>query len=147
MELPALKQFASEDECKKYYVDNYCNKEIYTYDGIRVKFHEDTFGHAFYTRAEKKWKAKKDHYSVERGERIDWIKCVLEDKNIVPRQGYDKAKRRYDNSRRVTFLAPNNYVVVIMLYGNRSAKFVTAYLVDSDVVAEKIKNSPRWSGR
>lgn len=70
MSLPALRNFADEAECKKYYIDNYCNKEICTHDGIKVKFHEDTFEHSFYIRAQKKWKSKKDHFSVERGERI-----------------------------------------------------------------------------
>lgn len=38
-------------------IDNYCNANIQTHDGITVKFFEDTFEHAFYTRTQKKWKA------------------------------------------------------------------------------------------
>lgn len=145
MSLPALKSFADEVECKKYYIDNYCHKDIHTYDGLKVKFHEDTFEHAFYIRTSKKWTAKKDHFSVERGERIDWIKHVLLDSSIIPRQGYDKARKKYDNSRRVAFLAPNNYVVIIMIDNKGEGRFVTAYLVDSDDVAKKIASSPVWT--
>ena len=145
MSLPALRNFANESDCKKYFIDNYCNVQISTHDGIIVKFHKDMFEHAFYVRSQKKWKSNKDHYSVDRGERIDWIKYVLNDSTIIPRQGYDKAKKGFDNSRRVAFLAPNNFVVVIQLIGKRRARFVTAYLVDSTDVANKIIASPIWN--
>lgn len=145
MSLPALRTFASEADCKQYFVENYCNAEIYTHDGIKVKFHKDIFEHAFYVRVQKQWKSKKDHFSLERGERIDWIKYVLNDSTITPRQGYDKAKKRFDNSRRVAFLTPNNYVVIIQLVGKREARFVTAFIVDSADVANKINANPVWN--
>jgi hypothetical protein len=144
MSLPALKIFADESECKQYFVDNYCNQEIFTHDGIRVKFHEDMFEHAFYIRTAKKWKAQKDYFATDRGEHIDWIKYVLQDPTIVLRQGYDKARKRYDNSRRVAFMAPNNYVVIILIDNKGAGRFVTAYLVDSEDVANKISGSPVW---
>ena len=145
MSLPALRHFANEAECKQYFIDNYCKAEISTHDGIKVAFHEDMFEHAFYVRAQKKWKSQKDHFSIDRGERIDWIKHVLSDPTIIPRQGYDKARKRADNSRRVAFLTPNNYVVIIQLLGKRKARFVTAYLVDGADVAAKINSSPLWN--
>lgn len=144
MSLPALKNFSSEAECKQYYINNYCCADIKTFDGIVVKFYEDTFEHAFYTRTEKRWKAAKDHFATERGERIDWIKAVLEDPSIIPRKGYDKARRTYDNSRRVTFLAPNNYVVVIYINDKGEGKFVTAYVVDNVDTARKLSSAPLW---
>lgn len=144
MSIPTLRTFNDEAECKNYYVDNYCNKEIKTHDGIVVKFHEDTFEHAFYLRSKKTWKAKKDFYSQDRGERIDWIKYVLQDASIISRQGYDKAKKKHDNSRRVTFLGPNNYLVVIQITGEFKARFITAYIVDSSDVAKKINAGPEW---
>lgn len=145
MSLPALRNFTSEAECKQYFIDNYCNVEINTHDGINVKFHEDMFEHAFYERSQKKWKSKKDHFSTDRGERIDWIKYVLQDPTISPKQGYDKAKKKFDNSRRVAFLAPNNYVVIIQLTDKRKARFITAFIVDSTTVANKINASPSWN--
>lgn len=145
MSLPALRSFASEAEYKQYFVDNYCNTEIYTHDGIKVKFHEDMFEHAFYVRAQKKWQSQKDHFAIDRGKRIDWIKYVLNDRTITPRQGYDKAKKTFDNSRRVAFLTQNNYVVIIQLVGKREARFVTAFIVDSETVANKINANPVWN--
>ena len=56
----------------------------------------------------------------------------------------DSAKKNYDNSRRVTFLAPNNYVVVIYINAKGEGKFVTAYLVDNQDTATKIASSPVW---
>lgn len=144
MSLPELKNFKTEDECKNYFIDNYCNCEVKTHDGIVVKFYEDMFEHSFYTRTYKSWKAKKDHYSVERGERIDWIKYVLLDPTIIPRKGYDKAKGSHDNSRRVTFLTPENYVVVINIIKPKQGKFVTAYLVDNVDTANKLNAAPVW---
>ena len=145
MSLPKLRKFTSERECKNYFVENYCNCEVKTHDGIVVKFYDDMFEHAFYTRTCKSWKAKKDHFAVDRGERIDWIKYVLLDSSIIPRQGYDKAKRSYDNSRRVTFLTPNNYVVVISIIKPGNAKFVKAYLVDNSDTASKLSSAPVWT--
>jgi len=145
MGLPELRKFTNEEECKEYYIEHYCNNtEIKTFDGICVRFYEETFEHAFYVRTRKSWKAPKDNYSIERGERIDWIKSVLEDPSIIPRKGYDSAKKNYDNSRRVTFLAPNNYVVVIYINAKGEGKFVTAYLVDNQDTANKIASSPVW---
>lgn len=144
MGLPTLKNFSSEAECKQYYIDNYCHAVIHTFDGIVVRFYEETFEHAFYTRTEKRWRAVKDHFAVERGERIDWIKAVLEDPSIIPRKGYDKAKRTYDNSRRVTFLSPNNYVVVIYINNNGEGKFITAFVVDNADTAQKLSKAPLW---
>ncbi len=145
MSLPALRKFSSEAECKQYFVDNYCNAEIYTHDGIKVNFHSDMFEHAFYVRSQKKWEANKDHFSIDRGERIDWIKYVLNDPTIIARQGYDKAKNRFDNSRRITFLVQNNYAVIIQLVSKREGRFITAFIVDSLTVANKINANPIWN--
>lgn len=109
-----------------------------------IKYIKYGIEHAFYTRTEKRWKAAKDHFATERGERIDWIKAVLEDPSIIPRKGYDKARRTYDNSRRVTFLAPNNYVVVIYINDKGKGKFVTAYVVDNVDTAQKLSSAPLW---
>lgn len=142
--LPPLLNLSNEAEYKNYYIENYCNKEIKTYDGILVKFHEDTFEHSFYKRKRKTWKAKKDVFSKERGERMDWIKHVLNDPSITPKKGYDKAKQSYDSTRRVAFLNEENYLVVIYINKHGVGKFVTAYLVDNDEAANKIRNSPNW---
>ena len=39
MGLPELRKFTNEEECKKYYIEHYCNNtEIKTFDGICVRF-------------------------------------------------------------------------------------------------------------
>ena len=42
MELLKLK---TVEEYRKYFIDNYCNQDIYCYDGMKVKFYEDQFEH------------------------------------------------------------------------------------------------------
>ena len=74
---------------------------------------------------------------------MDWIKAVLEDPSIVPYQGYNKATGTYDGSRRVAFLTPENYLVVIREDGEKW-RFVTAYVVDNPSTASKILSSPIW---
>ncbi|WP_297995115.1 hypothetical protein [uncultured Clostridium sp.] len=142
--LPPLLKLKNESEYKNYYIENYCNKEIKTHDGIVVKFFEDRFEHSFYKRTKKTWKSKKDIFSQERGERMDWIKYVLNDPTITPKKGYDKATQSYDSTRRVAFLNSENYLVVIYINQNGEGKFITAYLVDNENAADKIRNSPNW---
>ncbi|MGB4438436.1 MAG: hypothetical protein WBJ13_04255 [Sedimentibacter sp.] len=145
MALPDLIEYTTEDEYKNYYIEHYCNASpIDTFDSIPVMFYPETFEHAFYKRTEKSWKAPKDSFSKERGERLDWIKCVLQDPTVTPRKGYDKATGSYDNTRRVTFINEQNYVVVIYINKKGTGKFVTAYIVDNEKTAEKIRNSPLW---
>lgn len=145
MSLPDLLDLATEEEYKEYYVENYCNTcPIYTYDDIPVMFYPETFEHAFYKRTTQSWKARKDKFSKIRGERLNWIKHIIQDPNIKPRKGYDKAKNSYDNDRRVTFLNEQNYLVVIHINSKLEGKFVTAFLVDNERAAEKIRNSPEW---
>lgn len=145
MTLPALVQLATEEEYRQYYIENYCNKSpIYTYDQIPVTFYPEKFEHAFYKRTNKTWKAKKDQFFRSRGERIDWIKCILQDKSITPKKGYDKATGSYDNSRRVAFLSKDMYLVVIYINNKGEGSFVTAYEVDNQNAANKILNSPDW---
>ena len=142
--LPPLLKLKNESEYKNYYIENYCNKEIKTHDGIVVKFFEDRFEHSFYKRTKKTWKSKKDIFSQERGERMDWIKYVLNDPTITPKKGYDKATQSYDSTSRVAFLNSENYLVVIYINQNGEGKFITAYLVDNENAADKIRNSPNW---
>lgn len=145
MALPELLQYSTEEEYRQHYIEHYCNAcPIDTFDGIPVMFYPDAFDHAFYKRSRKSWKAGKDSFSTERGERLDWIKHVLQDPNITPRKGYDKAKDTYDNTRRVTFMNEENYLVVIYINKKGEGKFVTAYIVDNETAAEKIRNSPVW---
>lgn len=145
MNPPPLLKYEKEEAFKNHYIENYCNKSpITTFDGINVYFYPEKFEHSFYRRKEAKWKAEKNEFDVKRGERMDWIKYVLQDSTIKPKQGYDHARRRYDKKRRVAFLSQENYLVVISLDKEGKGKFVTAYLIDNDEAAMKIRTSPDW---
>lgn len=144
MNLPDMLILSTEDEYKNHFISEYCEKSpIATFDGLPVMFYPEMFEHSFYKRTKASWKAKKDKIDFERCKRMPWIKVVLNDSSIIPRQGFDKAHNRYDNESRVTFLAPNNYIVVIRKAG-KSWRFVTAYIVDNAVAAGKIQASPAW---
>jgi hypothetical protein len=87
-------------------------------------------------------------FSTKRAERIDWIKAALEDPHSERYEGWDKQRKRYDPSRRVT-LVMGNYVVVIALKGQQRADFVTAYVADTPArpgrpsTVDMIRRGPR----
>jgi len=135
----------NENAYRKHYIENYCKKcPILTFDEIPVMFYPEKFEHAFYKRSIPSWKAPKTLFDYSRAERMDWIKTVLKDPHIVPKVGFDKARGKYDNKRRVAFLNEENYLVVIELDKKGKGIFITAYVVDNESTAEKIRNSPNW---
>ena len=46
-----LLKFDSEIKYKKHFIKKYCEREIYTFSKMRVKFYEDQFEHSFYESA------------------------------------------------------------------------------------------------
>jgi len=67
----------------------------------------------------------------------------LEDPTSVVKKGWDSKTKSYDNSRRVT-LVKENYIVVILIYRDKKARFVTAYEMNDKENLEKIRKSPDW---
>lgn len=63
-----LLKLNSKEEYRNYFIKKYCNNEIYTFSGIKVKFYEDQFEHAFYESANHK-KRDKSIFSYERAEK------------------------------------------------------------------------------
>lgn len=144
MAIPNLLILSSEKKYKQFFIDNYCRQSpVFTWDGLPVMFYSDMFEHAFYKRSSKSWKAKKSCVDIDRCQRIPWIKEVLLDSSIVPRQGYDKATGRNDNSRRVTLISKERYVVIIRSDGTKW-RFVTAYLIDNNDTYKKLMSAPLW---
>ncbi|MEX0812540.1 MAG: hypothetical protein WD048_10025 [Chitinophagales bacterium] len=136
----------SEIELRLLWKDVYCNREkpIKTFDGITVKFYEDMFDHAFYE--SENWKeGDKSILSLNRCEKMLWIKDTLEDNEAKLKQGFDNKTKTYINNRRVA-LVKNNYVVIIRFTKVRVAKFVTAFQIDNDKNLEKFLNGPDWNG-
>ena len=141
--LPALVHLANEDEYRKYYENKYCNKNITTFDGIRVRFYEEKFNDAFFE-SSNKLKRNKDIFSLERAKRIDWIEYVLKDPSATLHLGWDRDTKSYNKSRRVAIINKENYVVIIEVKARNDAKFITAYYADTPRTANNIKNSPLW---
>lgn len=138
-----LTHYDTIDEYRNHYINEYCNQKIYTHDGIEVVFYEDVFDHAFFKSGNRRVKGDKSVFSTERAQRIHWIKKVLLDSSLTSYVGYDNKRKCYVNSRRVTILTPNNYVVVLNLRTSGKAKFITAYFCDDeDETINKIKGGP-----
>lgn len=133
----------SEEELREIWSEEYCNQTIITFDEIEVKFFSSMFDHCFFESANRKEKDK-SILSLNRLEKIYWIKDTLLDPDSIRKQGWDKNKKKYINSRRVN-LVKDNYIVVIKVFSKYKARFITAYEVNNDDNLEKIKNSPDWT--
>lgn len=136
-------QELTETELRQSWSDTYCNAPIITFDGIAVKFFSNMFDHAFFESADHK-KKDKSILSLNRCQKMLWIKDTLEDPTAQLKQGWDSKTKTYDNSRRVA-LVKENYVVIIIIYAEKKARFITAYQIDEEENIEKLKNGPNWA--
>lgn len=134
-----------EAELRQLWSETYCDsaKPIVTFDGITVQFFSSMFDHAFYESANRQAKDK-SVLSLNRCEKMLWIKDTLEDNTAVLKKGWDSKTKSYDGSRRVT-LIKDNYVVVIIVFGDKKARFLTAYQIDNDENLAKLHASPDWT--
>lgn len=140
---PPLVVYLTPQEYKNHYIDVYCrNGPIKTFDGIDVYFYNDQFEHAFFESSN--FKGNKDIFSLNRAQRIDWIKAVLYDPTAELYVGHDSQTKAYSNDRRVAIINDDDYVVIIRTAGIR-AKFITAYLADSPRTALQIRSNPKWT--
>ena len=135
----------TEEQLRELWRQEYCQQEIFTHDGIRVKFFDNNFDHAFYessirNQSQNKKKVK-DVFSPVRASRMLWIKDVLADPNADMYVGYDNKKRKLDKSKRVSIIK-DNYVVIIEVRDNKKANFITAFVADNSI--DKIKRNPKW---
>lgn len=144
MPAPALVYYETEREYRDHYERVYCRGVITTFDGIRVYFHQQKFGHAFYESSSRD--GRKDQFSSQRACRIDWIKATLEHPDAFICFGWNKDKKAIDKSRRVSVVY-EEFVVIIGLKrgrdGGLKGEFVTAYLADNSI--GKIRSQPEWS--
>jgi hypothetical protein len=134
-----------EPELRKLWKDEYCDplKPIHTFDKVLVKFYESMFDHVFYESANRAARDK-SVLSLNRLEKMLWIKDTLEDPSAMLKQGWDRDKKAYDNVRRVA-LIKNSYVVIIQFTAKLKASFITAYeLTDEVGNTSKILSSPDW---
>lgn len=135
----------TEGELRQLWKDEYCDplKPIHTFDKIPVKFYEPMFDHVFFESANRIARDK-SILSLNRLEKMLWIRDTLQDPTSLLKQGWDRDNKTYDNGRRVA-LVKNNYVVIIRFTGLLKASFVTAYeLTDTQGNDQKILTSPDW---
>ncbi|WP_143097856.1 hypothetical protein [Chitinophaga sp. CF118] len=135
----------TEAELRQLWSETYCNsaKPIVTFDDITVQFFSSMFDHAFYESDNRQAKDK-SVLSLNRCEKMLWIKETLEDNTAVLKKGWDSKNKSYDNSRRVAFVK-GNYVVIIRLFSAKKAQFVTAYQIDDDANLQKFLDGPDWT--
>lgn len=141
---PAFVEYKTEAEYREHFLNYYCRACIRTFDGVRVYFRQTRFEHAFYQSSHGKAGAK-DLFSLERAQRIDWIRAALESPQAELYFGWDKKNKVIEYGRRVAVVY-GDYVVVVDLFRADGeithANFVTAYVADASI--GKIKGGPRW---
>lgn len=142
--VPPLKNFNSVDECRDYFEKKYCKEDLLTFDNILVRFYPEKFNDAFFESSNKQ-KRDKSVFSTKRAERIDWIEYVLKNPQAELYCGWDRDKKRINRDRRVAIISPEDYVVIVNMLSNKTARFITAYLADSPYTAKKIRQSPKWT--
>lgn len=130
----------TETELRELWDKEYCELVIKTFDDIVVQFFANMFDHCFYESDNRKAKDK-SILSYNRLEKIYWIKDALADPDSILKRGWDAKTKTYTNSRRVN-LVKGNYIVVIVIFAEKKARFITAYEVNDDENLELIKNSP-----
>ena len=135
-------QNMTEDELRSLWVATYCDLStpIYTFDSILVRFYPEIFDHAFYESMDRK-KRDKSVLSLNRCQKMLWIKDTLEDPAAILKQGWDRDKKKYVRNRRVA-LVKNNYVVIIQLINGQVARFITAYELSEAENVSQILRSP-----
>lgn len=140
-----MEEATREAQLRQIWKDEYCDKEnpISTYDGIFVSFYEDMFDHCFFESAN--WvKKDKSILSLNRLEKMMWIKDTLADETALLKQGWDKDKKRYVNNRRVNYVKDGYIVVISINKALTKARFITAFEIQDDENNEEVQNSPDW---
>lgn len=114
---------------------------VVTFDDITVSFFAEQFNHAFFRDTTPTAKDKACFDRV-RAQRMDWIRALLTDPwaEVYRRQMPD------GSTRRIALWVQKRYTVVVQLRQNRprSARFITAHVVDSDAALAKIRGNPKW---
>ncbi len=115
----------TEAELRRIWSEEYCQKPLFTFDNIEVRFFDDMFDHIFFESSDRIRKDK-SILSLNRLEKLFWIKDTLCDPEAILKKGWDNDKKEYYKDRRVA-IVKGNYVVIIRFTGLLRAKFVTAY--------------------
>jgi hypothetical protein len=134
---PPLLQGKTPAEYRSFFEATYCHGPITTFDGIAVRFRKRDFNHCFFESVHE----RDDTFSIQRAERLLWIKAALQDPDAELYVGWDNKKKKLVKDRRVAIVV-HNYVIVIRFTGADSAVFVTAFVAEEDTL-RKIRKAPR----
>jgi hypothetical protein len=113
---------------------------------IRVYFKPQKFGHAFYENSEHR-QGPKDQFSPERAQRMNWIKSTLIHPDALLFLGWNKDKKVYEESRRVSIVFEEFVVVIELSFNNKNVlkgNFVTCYLANNKSI-NAIRTAPLWN--
>jgi hypothetical protein len=117
---------------------------ILTFDGISVRFRKQDFDHCCFKSTKKD--DVKDSFCERRASRIDWIRHSLQLATAELHVGWNKKKRMYDFTRRVSIIE-NSFVTVIVVTGDKTAKFWTSYHCADKTTIRKIRSGPKWGAK
>lgn len=120
-----IKEEYLEAKMRKLWHNEYCVNPILTFDDVKVHFYEDMFNHCFFESYNRKEKDK-SILSLNRLEKMLWIKEALKDKEAILKKGWNNETKKHYTDRRVA-VVKGNYVVIIRFTGYLKAKLVTAY--------------------
>ncbi len=141
MVLPPLLMLGDEAAYRKHWLQNYVDSSpLTTFDGIAVRFFPEAFDHAFFKDSITRSSAK-DTFDFERARRMDWIASVLGNSST------ELYRRLMSNgkTRRIALVTSKRYAVIIQLGAVRKpARFITAYLVDSESALKNMRANPKW---
>jgi len=92
----------------------------------------------FFFESNDREKKDKSILSLNRLEKIYWIKDVLQDNTAILKKGWNNTDKEYYKDRRVA-IVKGNYVVIIRFTALLKAKLVTAYQKED---IDNILNAP-----
>lgn len=136
-------QLGSESDYLSYFIENFCNRLLYTKDGIRVFFRKNHFYHAFFETVN----VNKDTFSLDRARRMPDILPTLQSPFSDYRCGWDSKKKKHIATKRVAILK-DSFVVVILLKQNKrtghlQGEFITCYTA-TNWTHQRILTNPIW---
>ncbi len=138
---PPLLHLPSEADYRAHFDAHYVrNSPLTTFDGLRVRFYSNQFGHAFYTSSTRR--GQKVAFDLTRAERMNWIGWALREPSL-------ELYRRVmpgGTTRRIALDLATPYLVVCELLTTdpTQAVFITAYVVTDLAILPTVRGNPRW---
>jgi len=125
-----------------HYEANYVLQSPLTmHDGMLARFYPEAFDHAFYQETDRRGNPIAPIFSGERAERLLWIAECLSD-SALPNY---RRVMPWGDVRRLILVPAEPYVVVLRAVRGHTAKFLTAYAIQSTGTLANIQGNPPWN--